>query len=780
MGSRLVNLIKKTARKTLVNRPLDNSRRSFLLAASSSACLFGFARQVEASQTIPADKIQHIQDKEYVFEPTIWSDISEDGTINININRAEMGQHIGTALARIMADEMDANWDDVVITHVDTDPKWGQMVTGGSWSVNLAWDNFRQAGAAMRQTLLENGARLLNTTPNQCQVISGKVNAGGKSISFGEIVKRARPTKEFSQSQLDTLPLKKSTERSLIGKPVESLDIAPKTNGTAIYGIDVKLKNMVYARPKLPPTRYGSKIISIHDEKAREVPGYLRYVILNDPSETVPGWVVVIAKTYPAAIRATDLLDVKWEAGEAAQNSEKDLIEYGRKQIDTEEGGARVVNDPDVKKTFAKAHRILKRTYTCASVSHYQLEPVNALARYHDGLWEIHCGNQWQSLTLPLLAKALNVPPSKVVMRSYLLGGGFGRRLNGDYAVPAALTSQVLGGQAVKLILTRSDDMAFDSIRSPSIQTIRAAIDDDHHIIAWEHHISAGWPTRVMAPQALAKGDDGKAYDPFAVATADHWYDVGPMLVRGLDNDLISETIRPGWLRSVSAGWTPWAYESFIDEVAHDYKKDPFEFRLELLTAKGRNEGHAPESTGGAKRLAHVLKRLAEKSQYHRTKLPKDTAIGIACTNGQERNMPTWTAGAVQVHVDRATGLVTCQKIWLVLDAGIIVDPNGACAQTEGGALWGLSMALFEENKIENGQIADTNLDSYTPLRISDTPEIDIEFIDNNERPAGLGEPGVTTIAPAIGNAIYKAVGVRLYHLPIKPADVLDKLSQIS
>ncbi|MFT9385390.1 molybdopterin cofactor-binding domain-containing protein [Acetobacter sp.] len=753
---------------------LGPTRRGFLLTAAGTSFLFGFARPGQAAQVFP--QMAADQPAGGVFEPTIWCSIAPDGWVNVNIIRAEMGQHVGTALARIIADEMEADWNKVRITYVDTDPKWGLMVTGGSWSVWMTWDQFRQAGAAARTVMVEEGAKLLGASPTACTARNGSVIAGERSITYGDIVSRAHPDRRFTPEEMAKLPLKPPAERRLIGRDVKALDIPSKTDGTAIYGIDAKLDGMVYARPKLPPTRYGSKVVSVDDTEAKKVKGYIRYVVLHDPSGTVPGWVAVLASTYPAAIRATDALKVTWTAGKTANVTESDIIEHGRKQIADKTGGTRVFNDPGVDKALAQADHVFEQTYTCSSVLHYQLEPMNALARLHDGVWEVHCGNQWQSLFLPVIAKALDVPESKVVMRSYLLGGGFGRRLNGDYAVPAALISKAIGGKPVKLIFTRSDDAQFDSIRSPSIQTVRAGLGKDGTINGWEHHASAGWPTRVMAEPFMQKGEDGKPYDQFAIAGADHWYTVGPMLVRALDNDLADDTFRPGWLRSVSSGWTPWAHESFLDEVAHATGKDPVTLRLSILESTGRNAGSAPDSVGGASRQANVLRHLAEKCGYGRTDLPKDTAIGIATTFGQERGMPTWTAGAARVRVDRKTGVVVCEKIWLVLDAGTIIDPDGAIAQTEGGALWGLSMALFEGTEIENGNVRDRNLNTYTPLRIADVPEMEIEFLPSTEKPMGLGEPGVTTIAPAIGNAIFNAVGVRLRHLPIRPADVLKAL----
>ena len=391
-------------------------------------------------------------------------------------------------------------------------------------------------------------------------------------------------------------------------------------------------------------------------------------------------------------------------------------------------------------------------------------------------MFEIHTGNQWQSLILPTLAKALGVPETKVVLRSYLLGGGFGRRLNGDYTIPAALATKALG-RPVKMILTREDDARFDSVRSPSVQRLRMQFDGSGQIQAMEHHACAGWPTQVIAgPALLAKTKAGGQYDPFAISGADHWSDVGHQNVRAVANDLANATFRPGWLRSVGPGWTNWALESFIDEAAHHSKTDPVAFRLKLLTGKGRNAGSAPNAVGGALRQAEVVRRVAARAGWS-AKLPADTGLGIATSFGQERDMPTWVACAAQVHVDRKTGIVRVEKLTLVVDAGTIVDPDGALAQVQGAALWGLSMALHEGTEFAAGQVKDTNLNTYTPLRIADVPELDIGFVEGGNVPVGLGEPATTVVGPAIGNAIYAATGIRLRHIPITPAAVLSALN---
>jgi CO/xanthine dehydrogenase Mo-binding subunit len=585
-------------------------------------------------------------------------------------------------------------------------------------------------------------------------------------------------TRTFTADELAQMPIKAASERRLIGRNVAAMDIPAKTNGTTRYGIDATVEGMVYARPKIPPTRNGAKVRSIDDSAARKVKGYISSLALEDLSNTVPGWVMVFASSYPAAIRAADLVKVDWIAGDGAKISEQDVLDHGKAQIADPNGGVLLVDDSGLEPAFRGASSTLERTYTTSSVLHYQLEPVNALAFEKDGIFEIHTGNQWQSLILPVLAKALGLPQEQIVMRTYALGGGFGRRLNGDYAVPAALATKALG-KPVKMVLTRPDDTRFDSFRSPSIQTLRMAFDGSGKVAAMDHHASAGWPTIVMAPGFMAKGLYGKTYDPFAIAGADHWYSVGAQRVRALSNDVANTAFRPGWLRSVGPGWTNWAVESFMDEAAHMAGVDPVVFRIRMLDGKGRNAGSAPSSVDGAKRQAAVLQRAAQKVGWG-TAVPKDAGLGIATTFGQERGMPTWTACVARVRVNRSNGVVTVEKLTLVLDAGTIVDPDGALAQVEGASLWGISMALHEGTEFIKGQVKDVNLDTYTPMRIGDVPELDIEFMDSSEAPVGLGEPATTVVAPAIGNAIFAAVGVRLRHLPIRPNAVLKSLTQKS
>ncbi|MFT5589102.1 MAG: isoquinoline 1-oxidoreductase beta subunit [Bradyrhizobium sp.] len=747
------------------------TRRSFMIAAAGTGFTMAFlspSLALAAGQSGSADAP--------VFDPTIWFQIDRDGIVTVNIAKAEMGQHIGTALARIVADELEVKWSSVRLNYVNTDPKWGMMITGGSWSIWQSFDPMSRAGAAGRIALIDEAARLLNVKAADCQARDGVITAGSKSITYAEIVRSGKLGRTFTPEALKAITLKTPDQRRLIGRDVQAIDVPAKTNGAAIYGIDAVVEGMVYARPRVPPTRYGSTVLSIDDSAARKVKGYLKSVALTDPSGTVPGWVMVYADSYSAAMRAADLVDIKWQAGAAAKVSEADILAHAKKLITETSKGSLVVADDGVEAAFSKASSRIEHDYTTSTVLHFQLEPVNALALEKDGIWHIHTGNQWQSLALPTLAKALGVPEANVIMHTYLLGGGFGRRLNGDYAIPAALAAKEMG-RPVKMICTRPDDARFDSPRSASLQRLRMAFDDKGKVTAMEHHASAGWPTQVMIPAFMPKGKNDEPYDPFAISGADHWYNVGAHRVRAISNDLANSTFRPGWLRSVGPGWTNWAVESFIDEAALNAKADPLAFRLAMLDASGKNAGSAPNSVGGAARMAHVLRRAAEKAGWGKT-MPAGTGLGIATTFGQERDMPTWTACVARVQVDAKTGVVKVVKLVMVIDAGTIVHPDGALAQAEGGALWGVSMALHEGTEFVDGQVRDTNLGTYTPLRMADVPEMDIEFVASTATSTGMGEPPTTVVGPAIANAIHAAVGVRLRDLPMRPATLLAALAK--
>jgi CO/xanthine dehydrogenase Mo-binding subunit len=293
-----------------------------------------------------------------------------------------------------------------------------------------------------------------------------------------------------------------------------------------------------------------------------------------------------------------------------------------------------------------------------------------------------------------------------------------------------------------------------------------AAFDSDGALSAVDHAAAAGWPTLAMAPGFLGEGVDGQGkFDGFSINGADHWYSLANHRVRAINNGLAQKTFLPGWLRSVGPGWIGWGVECFVDEIAAKLGLDPIEYRLSLLDAQGRQSGSAPMQVGGARRLAAVLEDVRNRSRWGRS-LPAGEGLGVAVAHGQERAMPTWSACVAHVAVDG--NKVRVKKIWQTLDCGTVVHPDGAMAQAEGATLWGLSLALHEGTEIENGQVKDRNLDTYTPLRMADVPELDIKFMASDEFPTGLGEPPLIAVAPAIGNAVFAATQKRVRDLPIR------------
>lgn len=743
------------------------SRRTFLASSAGAGLVMGFGTLLPGCSREDAASDIAAGGASRVFSPAVWFEIDGAGNTLINIAKAEMGQHVGTALARIVADELGADWSTVKIKHVDSDPKWGYMVTGGSWSVFTSFAMLSQAGAAGRTVLIDAGAKLLGVDAADCTAEAGQVIAGDQQVSFADIVAKGDISRTFNDEEMAAMPIKPAAERRLIGKDVGALDIPEKSKGTAVYGLDSELPGMAYAHPLIPPTRYGSTIISVDDSAAKDIPGYVQTLQISDPSDLIQGWAVVIAQSFPAAMKAAAAVSVEWSAGPTAAVSEADLFAEGAQLVADSASGVLVVDDGDVTAARENAASTHTATYRTGSVLHFTLEPQNALVEWIDGVCHIHAGNQWQSLILPYLAAALEVPETNIVLHQYYLGGGFGRRLFGDQMIPAALAARELG-RPVKLIFQRADDSRFDCARSPSVCKFDASFDADGGLTGIEHAVAAGWPTLSMAPGFMADAVDGNGkFDPFSISGAEHWYTLPNHRVRAINNDLVQRTFLPGWLRSVGPGWIGWGVESFMDELAAIAGENPIDYRLAMLDAAGKNAGSAPNSVGGASRLAAVLKDVRDRANWGRL-LPEGEALGIAVAAGQERNMPTWIACVAHVIVDVASKAITIRKIWQSIDCGTVVHPDGALAQAEGAALWGVSLALHEGTTIEQGQVSDRNLNTYTPLRMADVPELDIQFMDSTEFPTGLGEPSVIAVAPAIGNAVFAASGVRVRDLPIR------------
>lgn len=741
------------------------TRRGFLAGSTSAGLLMGLGALLPGATLEAAAAEMSKSGTSKIFSPAVWFEIQEDGAIVVNIAKAEMGQHVGTALARIVADELGAQWDDVTLAHVDTDPRWGYMVTGGSWSVVTSFTMLSQAGAAGRMVLLDAAAALLGVDADQLSVANSRVSGGGASLSFAEIVQRGDVSRSFNADQLAELAVKAAADRTMIGKSVSARDIPEKSRGEAVYGLDAELPNMLYAHPVMPPTRFGSQVLAVHDKPAKAIPGFVRSMVIDDASGFVQGWVLAIAESLPAAIKASEAMQVEWKAGETAKVSEADILREGERLVARKDSGALFLDEGDTPGALENAAESLSGIYRTHTALHFTLEPQNALVEYREGEFHIHAGNQWQSLIMPVLAKSLDVEESAIHLHTYYLGGGFGRRLFGDQMIPAAHAARELG-RPVKLVLTRPADSVFDCVRSPSVVQLDAAFDSSGELTGIEHAAAAGWPTLSMAPGFLGKGVDGKGQvDGFSINGADHWYSLQNHRVRAINNGLAQDTFLPGWLRAVGPGWIAWGVECFMDEIAEKLGLDPIEFRLSMLDAKGRQAGSGAMQVGGASRLARVLRDVRERSPWGQS-LPKDEGLGVAIAHGQERAQPTWSACVA--HVQVRGNKVTVKKLWQTLDCGTAVHPDGALAQAEGATLWGVSLALHEGTEVQNGLVKDRNLDTYTPLRMADVPELDIAFIESTEHPMGMGEPPLIAVAPAIGNAVYAVTGKRVRDLPIR------------
>jgi CO/xanthine dehydrogenase Mo-binding subunit len=753
------------------------SRRHFLVGSSAAGLLMAFSL-ADISDVAASGAQKALAARR--FAPTIWWELDAEGIVHVNVIKAEMGHHIGTAFGRIVADELEMDWKDVRIIHVDSDSKWGFQETGGSTSVFQNFTRLSRAGAAGRVALIEAGAAMLGVPIAQCRAEASKVIAGDRSVTYAQIVRGGKLNRVFTPDELAKLPVKSPEARRLVGKSIHQLDIAAKLDGSAKFGIDATVPGMVYARPLPPPTRLGARVISVDDTEARKVPGYVGHVVIDDRAGLglMPGWVTVAAETYWGAMKAAEVLKVEWQTGPQAKVDEAAIIAESDRLCANPAGGGLWVKEGDIDAALAGAAKTIASRYTTATAMHFQLEPVNALAAFQDGIWNIHMGTQWQTLIRPLVAKALDVPEDRVVLRQYYLGGGFGRRLWSDYAIHAALSAKALN-RPVKLVFTRPDDAQLDCVRSPSVQTFKAAIDNDGNLLGIDHVAAAGWASDSIYPRVTREHvPGGGKLDPYSIMGADHWYTLPNHRVRALRNDLAHDTFVPGWLRGVGPAWVTWGTESFLDEIAHTIGKDPAHLRIALLDGAGKNAGEPGASAGGAKRLAVVLKRALQKAGWGQ-KLPPDTGLGVACSYGQEREMPTWTACVARVKVDRSTGVINVERLTHVLDCGTRIDPDGALAQAEGGTLWGVSLALHESSSFVQGRVSTLNLNSYTPLRLNNVPELDIEFIDNAEFPSGMGEPPVIAVAPAIGNAVFAAVGVRLRDLPMRPAQILRELKKM-
>ena len=731
-------------------------RRTFLVGAGASGLIFGFAAH-DGIRLADASTMK-------AFAPNLWFSMDAAGKTVVRIDKAEMGQHVGTALAQILADELEVRWSDVSISHIGFDPKVGLHVTGGSWSVNWTFDRMSRAGAAGRITLIEAAAKKWGVPASQLSakdsVISGP---GGKTITYGELVKAGVPPKAFSKDEMKAIKLKAAGERRYIGKSLPALDVPAKTNGTAGFAIDVKLDGMVYATPATPPVRYGARVKSVDDSAAKKIKGYMTHVVVEDPTGSQTGWVMAVANSYWTARKAALALKVDWDLGPNAKVSSKTINDESRRLIDNTANASTFLKEGDAEKAIASAKVKHEAIYTTTINIHAPLEPLNATVEIRDDVYHIYTGNQFQTLAMGLVPAALGIKPDKVVLHQQFLGGGFGRRLEADYLIMAALTAKAVQ-KPVKMIYSREADTEFDFTRPMTTMRVTAG-SDGKKITGWKHTAASSFATARMAPGFLGKDASGKKFDPFQINGSDHWYTVPNQLVLTEMNKIAQAATPSGQLRSVAPAWTFWAVESMIDEMAHKMGVDPLALRLQMLDGKGKNAGKGA-TANGAKRLASVLQKVAAKAGYGKA-MAKNSGIGLACVTSQERASAAWTATAANVTVNPADGSFTVNRLTVGTDLGTLINPNAVEAQVQGATLWGLSLATLEEVEMKDGRLQASNFDTYTPCRMENAPDLDVILVETGQYPVGCGEPAVTSVAPAIANAIFAASGARVRSLPI-------------
>jgi isoquinoline 1-oxidoreductase beta subunit len=752
--------------------PADLSRRSFLVGSAAAGLALGYSA---VPGLLGADQAFAAAGN---FDPSVWYSIAPDGLVTITCGKADMGQHIASTMAQIICEELGSNWKDMRVQLASNDPKFndpvlGAQITGGSWSTMMNFDAMSRAGAAGRMALTEAAAASMGAPASELTVKDSVIShaKSKKSMTFADIVKSGKATKTFTPDELKAIKLKTPDQYTMIGVSVPQLDIPSKTNGTAKYGIDVMLPGMVYGKIVMPPVRYGATVKSVDDSAAKKVPGFIKAVTLDDKTGTTTGWVVAVANTYSNAKKAADALKVTYDGGPNAKLSSQSLLDEAKRLQALDDSGLFFVKDGDTAAALGTAAKVLEAEYTTSINIHAPLEPMNATAELKGDIWHVYSGNQFATRSGAIAAGAAGVDPKFVVMHQMWLGGGFGRRLDADMMVPAVQAAKAVG-KPVKVIYSREDDMTMDFSRPLTFQKIKAGLDGDGKLIAMNHDVVSAWPTKRWGiPDFLSPSVDKKgALDAFTVNGADFFYSVPNHNVRAILNEMAHSATPSGQLRSVAPGWTFWAVESMIDELANAAGKDPAQFRIALLDGKGKNDG-------GAQRLRNTLLAAMGMAGYGTKALPKGEGMGVACVSSQERATASWTACVAHVAV-APSGEVKVKKLTVATDVGTQVHPDNIRAQVEGAALWGLSLAMYEKATLKDGGIEQTNFDTYTPLRMSQMPEVAVSVIANGEKATGVGEPAVTVIAPALGNAIFNACGARVRSLPITTEAVKANMSK--
>jgi isoquinoline 1-oxidoreductase beta subunit len=661
--------------------------------------------------------------------PNAWVHIADDNTITLLCARSEMGQGVYTSLPMLIAEELNVNLQTVQVAAappaaVYVNALLGAQITGGSTSVRDGWEKLRVAGAQVREMLISAAAAEWKIDRASLKADQGFVTGpGGKRASYGHLAAAASklPVPE-------KVALKDPKDFTIVGKRTKRLDSPAKVRGNAEYGIDVKLPGMLYASLEQCPV-IGGKVASFDASAAKGMPGVVDVVQINDG-------VAVVAKSYWQAAQARKALKVTWDNGPGAALDHNVVLNATRDALSSVKPltiGTPVGNAAQGLKGAAK---IVKAEYISPMQAHAPLEPQNFTASYKDGKILLVGPTQFQQGAQGAVAGALGIKPEDVTVKTTFLGGGFGRRLELDFIVQAAQISKAVN-QPVKLVWSREDDMTHDFYRPLGVNQLEAGLDAQGKPVALHFKVASQSVTQ------RAFGLPKETMDPFMAEAAVAAYEI-PNTQHDLH--IIDTGIRVGYWRAVSHNMNAFANESFMDELAAAAGKDPYQYRMALLSNKPR--------------FANVLRLAAEKAGWGKT-LPAGHAHGIALMEGYDSYM----AQVAEVSVTPQG--VKVHKVTVAADVGHMINPDTVEAQIQSSIVFGLSAGLMQEITMEKGAVKQQNFNDFPVVRMYQSPTVDIVLVKSTEKPGGIGEPATALVVPAVANAVFAATGKRVRKLPL-------------
>ena len=718
-------------------------RRTFLrttAGATGGLCIAGFVPEFLSKSAIskPADAAPATGD---VFAPNAFLRISPDETVTVISNHSEMGQGVYTSIPMVVNEELEADWSKIKVEAAPVDPAYnhtiyGVQMTGGSSSTPSEWERLRKMGAMARILLVQAAAQKWNVDPATCHVGKGVVmHAGsGQKASYGSLTAAAAQLKPPTE-----IPLKDPKDFKVIGTPVRRLDTASKTNGTAQFGLDVKLPSMLYAVVARPPV-FGGTVKSIDSAEALKIPG-VRAI------EKIPSGVAVVADRFWAAKQARDKLRVSWDDGANANLSTSQMLSDFSKTSASPGTVAKKTGDPQA--ALSKAAKTITAEYDVPYLAHAMMEPLNCVVDLRSDSCELWTGTQFQTVDRLRAAQTAGLQPEKVKINTTLLGGGFGRRANpaSDFIIEAVNVAKIAKAP-VKVGWTREDDLAGGWYRPMWHDRFAAGLDAEGNPVAWTHTIVG---QSIMAGTLFEAYGIKDGIDSASVeGAADILYGF-PSLQVDLHSPKIGVPVQ--WWRSVGHSHTGFSTESFFDEMAHAGGKDPYQLRRKLLAKQPR--------------MLALLDLVAQKGNWGKP-LPAGHGRGLAT----HFSFDTYVAQVIEASVAK-DGAVRVHRVVCAVDCGRVINPDIVRAQMEGGIIFGLTAALKTEITLENGRVQQHNFYDYPMMRIYETPEIEVHIVPSQEKPTGVGEPSVPPVAPALTNAIFAATGKRVRRLPIRTSDLV-------